>query len=137
MKLNIKILAICALSASTLVLTACSHENPLTNASKKQSVAYLYGAASYAGEPLTAKQTLMKKEEKVNWYIYCMDKSKKAKDCSEIYKRMADFFKKSPINAEYYAEFKDTTAADFSDPAMWEKLGSALKAQKNFKDLDE
>ena len=135
--MNIKTLAIFALGASTLALTACSHDNPLTKASKKQSVAYLYGAASYAGEPLTAKQTLMKKEEKVNWYIYCMDKSKNAKDCNDIYKRMAEFFNKSPINAEYYAEFKGTTAADFSDPAMWKKLGSALKAQKNFKDLDE
>ena len=47
MKMNIKTLAICALGASTLALTACSDNNPLMKGDKTHAVKYLYDAGIY------------------------------------------------------------------------------------------
>ena len=137
MKMNIKTLAICALGASTLALTACSDNNPLMKGDKTHAVKYLYDAATYAGESLTEKQPFGKKVEASDWYIYCMDKSSKAKDCDKVYKRMTEFLTSYPRYVEVYPEFTKTTVSDFKDEAMWKQLGTAFKSRKSFKDLDE
>lgn len=108
-------LSIPLLIFSSLILTACHHDNPLKTQSPKASALFLMNASANVEQRL---HFAIKKDAFGYAYLECMEGKKSPEiRCLDLLHGMVGFAKEN-----HYPAFKKLTLADLSDKAVFEKI---------------
>lgn len=103
------------LGMSTLLLTACHHDNPLQTHSKKENSTFLMNASANVEKRLGFA---VKKDEHGYGYLECMEGKKNPEiNCEALYKAMVTFAKEG-----HYPGFQSISIADLTDQKIFTGL---------------
>lgn len=100
---------------STLLLTACHHDNPLKNHSKQQSTTFLMNASANVEQRLRFE---VRNDEHGYGYLECMEGKKNSEiHCDALYQGMVTF-----AQEDHYSGFESITLADLTNHNVFDSL---------------
>ena len=110
------------------MLSACSHQNPLTKEKDASSLNYaaifLYSTAK-AAQPAINQKFQMNKERGI-FYDDCMDgETTNTEACQALYKGMVDY-----AVSQSASPYRTVTVKDISDQTMWGMLNGYFNAKQ-------
>lgn len=101
---------------TTLLLTACHHDNPLKTHSPKESAVFLLNASANIEKRL---HFVIQQDAYGYGYLECMEGKKSAEiHCPDLLNSMVEFAKEN-----HYPAFKHITLSDLTDKTVFETIG--------------